>query len=228
MIENKLCFHEAIVLEFVKNQTTIKLQLENVRLGGQVKNVELSFIGIKTFEEDQNPPQFPLMAAESGEVLSLELNNNKAELLIEWHNFQIRDIFIRFYFIDCEKIDIKIMEPEISPEFQNVKKIDLSFHEAMVVEFTQYPTSILLCLDSVKVNEQFQHVELLFEGIKRLEVDRQPTRLPCLETLDGIVRSCELSDNYINLLIEWEDSMKNSQFLQSYYVEFIKLHIKVI
>jgi hypothetical protein len=34
MIEKKLCFHEAIVLEFEKYQTTIKLQLENMRLGG--------------------------------------------------------------------------------------------------------------------------------------------------------------------------------------------------
>jgi hypothetical protein len=232
-----ICFHEAFILEFIKHPTTIELKLDGVFYGGQRKNVELSFHNIKKIEVDNKPAEFPLKIAEFGHIRSLELNDNKAELLIEWCDFRSVGILVRFYFIECDWINIKIIEPEIPPEFQNIKKEDLNFRESFLTEypftdvlkFERNPTSVLLCLSGVMVGKGDHYVELLFEGIQRVEVDNEQTDLPLEEaTANGRLVTCVLNDNSIELLIQWNRSDGNIPFVRSYFIEFEKVHIKVL
>lgn len=230
MAEKNFCFHEARILEFTKHPTSISLRLENVRVDGQIKNTELSFIDVKTLEVEHNPPKYPLMAAEFGEIVFIELHGNKAELFILWRQFSqpTPNWFEKFYFIDCEQIDIKITDPEMSPEFYNVKKEDLSFHEALVMAFNKNPTSILLCLDGIKVGRQFKYAELLFEGIKKVEIDDEPTELPPNETIQGKVLTLKFNDHKVDLVIEWTDPAQNVQFVRFYLIEYEDTYIKII
>jgi hypothetical protein len=107
MKREDLCCHEATVLEFIKYQTSILLRLEDVHIGEQVANIELLFNGIRKLEVDNKPTEFPLMAAEDGEILTLDLNDNTVELLIEWNDFTHRSRFVKSYLIECEEIFIK-------------------------------------------------------------------------------------------------------------------------
>jgi hypothetical protein len=105
-----LCCHEATVLKFTKYSTSIKLHLKDVHIGHQKADIELLFDGIKKLEIDNKPDESPLMAAEDGEVFTLDFEDSKVELLIEWNDFIRHVRFVRFYFIECEEIFIKILE----------------------------------------------------------------------------------------------------------------------
>jgi hypothetical protein len=233
MIKENICFDEAGVLEFIKYPTAIELKLENVYVDGLIKKAELSFNNVKILEMEHKPVTFPLMAAEFGIIFSLELNDNKAELLIEWHNFQSRETFVKSYFISCDWIDIKIIEPETPPELQNVKIEDLNFHESpcteqpftWILKFERNPTSVFLCLDGVKIGQGLQYVELLFEGVKKVEVDNEQTDLPLMASSGGRVVTCTLNDNSIDLVIQWNDFERDILFLRSYFIEFEKVRI---
>jgi hypothetical protein len=236
MIRKDLYFHEAIVLEFIKYPNKIELKLERVLCGGQLKNVELSFHGIRKLEVDHKPAELPLMATPDGEVLTLILKDNAMELLIDWDDFDRHENFTKYYNIEFEEVLIKITETEIPSEFQNVKIKDLNFNESpcvqqpftWVLKFERNPTSILLCLDGIKVGKWLQYVELLFEGVKRVEVDNKQTGLPLMTTANGRLVTCMLNDNSIELLIQWNNFNENAPFVRSYFIEFEKMHIKVL
>jgi hypothetical protein len=88
-------FHEAFVVEFIKYPTTIELKLERVFCEGQLKNVELSFHGIRKLEVDDKPAELPLMAVPDGEVLTLTLKDSIMELLIQWPGrFHEKDLIL--------------------------------------------------------------------------------------------------------------------------------------
>ena len=110
MKREDLFFHESTVLEFTHYLTSINLRLEDIHVGEQIANVELLFEGIKTLEIDHQPATFPFMVAPDGEVLTLKLNDNKAELLIEWNDSINHDQFIKFYFMEFEEVFIKITD----------------------------------------------------------------------------------------------------------------------
>jgi hypothetical protein len=180
--------------------------------------------------------ELPLMATECGEVIFLELNNNTAELLILWRTYSPPTWMEKFYRIEYEQLDVKIIDPETPPEFQNVKIDDLNFRElsctqqpfTWVLKFERNPTSIFLCLDGVKIGEELQYVELLFEGIKRVEVDNEQTNLPLKASQGGKLAACTLNNNSIDLVIQWNDFERNIPFVRSYFIEFEKVHIKVL
>ena len=110
MKEENLYFHESTVVEFTSYPTFIRLCLEDIHAGEQIKNAELLFEGVKKLEVDDKPAVLPLMAAPDGEILTLKMNDNTIELLIEWNNFECHDQFVKYYFIECENIVIKLIE----------------------------------------------------------------------------------------------------------------------
>lgn len=106
----QLWFHESTVLNFKRHDDSIKLELEDVSTGhiGESKShVFITCNGIKKIKTDAKESGSNLMAAEDGEVLTLNFTNQTMELIVQWNNFSQHHHFIHAYYIDFDSFQIE-------------------------------------------------------------------------------------------------------------------------
>jgi|GEM_PF-2121555 len=107
----QLWFHESTVLDFKRIGDSIKLELEDVDTGetGESKShVLIIFKAIRKINTDAKESGTDLMAAEDGEVLTLNLSEQQMELIVQWNEFSQHRHFMHSYYVDCERIQIEV------------------------------------------------------------------------------------------------------------------------
>ncbi len=92
-----MCFDEATVTGFCKYDAVLKLELEDVLVGEGRSDVVLTVEPVTNVFVEGELSNEPLMAAEDGEVISLELSDDGFVLVVEWNNFTPRRMFTKSY-----------------------------------------------------------------------------------------------------------------------------------
>lgn len=114
-IMQNLFFHDSGVISFRKQSKTLQLELEDVDLledvsGSDYKkcNVIIIFTNINDFKSNLENQGDDFMNTKFGEVLTLNIKEKSAELLIEWHDFVNNKTIVGLYSFKFEKIDEKL------------------------------------------------------------------------------------------------------------------------
>lgn len=107
--ESKLYFHESTVIQFEKISDKIVLRAKNVSYGDEFKEVALELSGVSRIETDAIIKSDNLMPADDGEIVCLDIKDNKMTLVVEWNDYENERYFKYGYeiFFDDYKISIK-------------------------------------------------------------------------------------------------------------------------
>ncbi|MBV1777356.1 hypothetical protein KSF73_16670 [Burkholderiaceae bacterium DAT-1] len=94
----KLYFHEATIEAVSQNGEIVQFSIEGVHTdNGEVCNVQVTFNGVHEILRDGCEVDSLFMEMDDGEVLSLELNSGRANLVVEWNNFVDRQSDVKAY-----------------------------------------------------------------------------------------------------------------------------------
>ncbi len=110
---NDFSFHEATLVNFITDteKEQVGIELDGVTVADNKKISGRLFIKSKlNFKIEGKKVHEIKKIYEDGEVLDLEINNNKIELLIEWNDFLNKKTLTLFYEIEGETVywvDIK-------------------------------------------------------------------------------------------------------------------------
>lgn len=99
-------FHEATVVGFSKKGESVELVLDGVLTDEGHLQVALIVSQVSSVLIDDTPCSVPFMAAEDGEVLSLEVSNGSLNVIIEWNDFLNRRSFTKSYVIVGKEISL--------------------------------------------------------------------------------------------------------------------------
>jgi len=105
-ITEKISFHESTVRSFSKEDSSIKLELEDVNYNAEKIKVCVNFTHVQNIIADQSPQNYVSMECPDGEVLTLEITDREALLIIEWNNFSTKESFIKSYKITADNISL--------------------------------------------------------------------------------------------------------------------------
>ncbi len=103
-----MCFDEATVTGFYKYDALLKLELEDVLVGERKSDVVVTVSAVTNVFVDGELSDESLMAAEDGEVLSLELSDDGFLLIIEWNIFTPRRMFTKSYKIVGGNVSVSV------------------------------------------------------------------------------------------------------------------------
>lgn len=102
-------FHAATVVRFCRYDAVLALELEDVLVDGQKTRVALAVSQVSSVMIDGEIANAPLMAANDGEVLTLEISEDGLSLIVEWNNFRHGKSFIRSYRVAGGKVSISVI-----------------------------------------------------------------------------------------------------------------------
>ena len=102
-------FHEATVVRFCKYDAVLELELEDVLVDGQKARVVLKVLPVSSVMIDGELSNAPLMAADDGEILTLEMSENALSLIIEWNDFSRRKSFTKSYRVLGGEISVSVI-----------------------------------------------------------------------------------------------------------------------
>lgn len=102
-------FHEATVIRFCRYDAVLELELEDVLVDGQKSRVALMVSHVSRVMIDGELSNAPLMAANDGEVLTLEISENSLSLIVEWNDFRHRKSFTKSYKVSGGKVCISVI-----------------------------------------------------------------------------------------------------------------------
>ena len=95
---------------------------------------------------------------------------------------------------------------------------NISFHEATVIEFCKYNSTIKLRLDDVVIEGVKEKATLEISPVASLTVDGEISDMVSMLADDGEVLSLEYSNSSISVIVEWHDFVKGFEVTKSYYV----------
>lgn len=107
--QKQMNFHEASVVRFCKSDEGIELQLDNVLVGGERRRVILNISPVFSMKIDGEMSSAPLMAADDGEILTLEMSEQAVSLVIEWNDFSNKKSFVRSYQLLGRKVSVLVI-----------------------------------------------------------------------------------------------------------------------
>lgn len=102
-------FHEATVVRFCRYDTNLQLELEDVLVGGRKSRVVLTVSPVLKVMVDAKLSNSPLMEADDGEILTLEMSENTLSLIIEWNDFLHGRSFTKSYQVLGGEVTILIV-----------------------------------------------------------------------------------------------------------------------
>jgi len=102
-------FHGATVTSFCKHDDIIELELEDVLVDDRKSQILLIIFPALSLMMDGELSNLPLMAAEDGEVIMLEISENVLSLIIEWNDFSCRKSFTRSHQVQGGEISISMI-----------------------------------------------------------------------------------------------------------------------
>ncbi|HEX7338623.1 MAG TPA: hypothetical protein VF271_01685 [Rhodanobacteraceae bacterium] len=85
----RMSFHEANVIQFIKRDDVLYLELDGVLVGRNKLRVALKISSVSCVKVDGEFPDRPLMELNDGEVLSLDVNESGISIVIEWNDFPL-------------------------------------------------------------------------------------------------------------------------------------------
>lgn len=100
----EMYYHEAQILKFYMLGNDIILDLENVAVGEEIRNVGLLFKNIKKFQTDAEIVNSNLMYSSFGEILDMIMNGHKAKIIVLWHKFSPHVCYTKVYDIEFDEI----------------------------------------------------------------------------------------------------------------------------
>lgn len=104
----ELWFHDSFILKFSRIDNSIILEIAHaVDKYENNYHVIINFDDVKNIETDAIVDNSNLMPVEHGEILTLDIKRNNAELIAQWIDFNGREPFVNFYNIHCNKIHIE-------------------------------------------------------------------------------------------------------------------------
>lgn len=102
-------FHEATVVRFCRYDAVVELELEDVLVDGQKSQVTLMVSQVSSVMIDGDLSNAPLMDADDGEILTLEMSGNTLSLIIEWRDFSRRKSFTKSYRVLGDKVSVSMI-----------------------------------------------------------------------------------------------------------------------
>jgi len=102
-------FHEATVVRFYRYDAAIELELEDVLVDGEKSRVVLTVSPASSVMVDGDLSNAPLMAADDGEILTLEISGDVLSLIIEWNDFSRRKSFTKSYRVSGGEIAVSVI-----------------------------------------------------------------------------------------------------------------------
>lgn len=104
-----MSFHEATVVRFLRRDSVLELELEDVLVGDLKLRVILSVSPVFSVETDSVSSNIQLMEADDGEVLTLEFSNHNMLLIVEWNDFSLKKSFTRSYQVVGGGISVSVI-----------------------------------------------------------------------------------------------------------------------
>lgn len=106
---SQISFHEATVLRIIKQDDTLQLVLGDVLMEGRKREVSFLVSSVSSLTIDGNILfNAPLMEAEDGEVLTLEMSDSYMYFIVEWHDFSRNTSIIRSYRVLGDKVTMSM------------------------------------------------------------------------------------------------------------------------
>jgi hypothetical protein len=107
-------FQGATVARFFRANDSVRLEMKDVDDIDETGRfqVAVEVFGVHRIEVDHQSPDTDLsdfMAAESGEVLTLEHSANELYVIIEWHNYSPRRTFIHAYRVHGDRVRVSVI-----------------------------------------------------------------------------------------------------------------------
>lgn len=102
----KLSFHESSVVKFTVLNNDFIFELEDVKKDDDEVRISLIVEDVSLLEVDDEKSSIDGMPAEDGEILELDIFEEGIFVLVEWHNFTVREDFIRAYKICGNRVNI--------------------------------------------------------------------------------------------------------------------------
>lgn len=107
MLEKKIQYHEATVVEFFLDDGCLKLKLEDVRVDGVPATVTVAFTGASNFRIDEVSSGDIGMFYPDGELLTLNFQQHTATVIIEWHDFKRHISEVKSYEFAYDEVELK-------------------------------------------------------------------------------------------------------------------------
>lgn len=108
-VPESFSFHEADVLRFFRIDYSIRLELSGFYLDdNDPYQAVVEVFGVHRIEIDNEVSTSELMAAEDGEVLTLEKTASSLYVIIEWNTWSPRRSFIHSYRVFGETVRVSV------------------------------------------------------------------------------------------------------------------------
>lgn len=101
-------FHEATVVRFCKYDAALQLELEDVLVEGKKSRVILEVSPVSSMLIDGDVSNSPLMVANDGEILALEVSKNILSFIIEWNDFSCKKTFTKSYRVFGDGVSVSV------------------------------------------------------------------------------------------------------------------------
>ena len=111
--KNNLGFHEAGIVAISQDGGTIHLHLEGVHLNDHVvSDTSVAFVEVRSVTRNDISVEKVFMEYQDGEVLTLDIFETTADLLVLWNDFgHHRDETVAYH-IECERVEVRaVSEP---------------------------------------------------------------------------------------------------------------------
>lgn len=102
-------FHEATVVRFCAHDAVLELILDDVLVGGEKSQVAVIVSPVSSVTIDGEQSNAPLMEADDGEVLTLEISESVLSLIIEWNDFSCKKSFTKSYRVVGGEVSITVI-----------------------------------------------------------------------------------------------------------------------
>lgn len=104
-------FHEATVVRFCRYDAVLEIELEDVLVDGQKSRVTLMVSPVSSvlIDGELSNVNVPLMEANDGEILTVDMSENALSLIIEWNDFSRGKAFTKSYRVSGGKVSVSVI-----------------------------------------------------------------------------------------------------------------------
>lgn len=103
-------FPESTVTGFIRVGNSVRLEMIDVDVEEERRSVVVEVLGVHRIEIDNEVSTSELMAAEDGEVLTLEKTASSLYVIIEWNTWAPRRSFIHSYRVFGEAVRVSVQK----------------------------------------------------------------------------------------------------------------------
>ena len=102
-------YHDSTLTNLITQGDVVKLDLENVLVDGRQRKVSIILHRVQKMEiEDQEVAEVS-MEGEDGVILTLDVNQDSMELIVEWHNYSPHRSIVKHCRIECTSSSVEVL-----------------------------------------------------------------------------------------------------------------------